>query len=150
MWNNIVDLLHHVSPALVALIGGSLILQRYFVRKANQAGLIDAIIKDLESLRTDSISYWSKDTVEDNKGELESLAHKLISAIRAIESDLKSYCKRYCPKRTDEFIQMMVDLNDACTGGKFQTAKRKADAGRVLPISNSISRIKSELRNQKL
>jgi hypothetical protein len=150
MWEKILDLLHHLSPSLVALIGGSLILQRYFVRKANEASLIEAIIKDLESLRADSISYWSTDPSDANKAELESLGQKIISAIRALESDLKAYSKRYCKKRYDEFVQMMVDVNDACTCGKFQTAKRKADSGRVLPVSNTISRVKSELRKQKL
>ena len=150
MWDKIGGFLHHVSPALLALVGGSLIVQRYFVRKANEANFIDAIIKDLEALKTDAISYWSKDPTPAEKSGLESLAQKIVGAVKALNADLRAYSKRYCPKRESEFAQLIVELSDACTGGHFQTVKRKADSGRVLPITNCICRIKLELRKRKL
>jgi hypothetical protein len=150
MWEKIGHFLYHVSPAVLALLGGSLVLQRYFITKANEANFIDAIIRDLESLKNDSISYWSRDASAENKSELEGLAQKIIGSVKALDADVKAYCRRYCAKRESELVQFMVELADACTGGHFQTAKRKADSGRVLPITNCISRIKLELRKRKL
>jgi hypothetical protein len=150
MWEKLGGLLYHVSPALLALVGGSLIVQRYFVTKSNEANFIDAIIKDLESLKTDTISYWSRAPTPTEKSELEVLAQKIVGAVRALDADLRAYSKRYCSKRESEFAQLIVELSDACTGGQFQTVKRKVDSGRVLPITNCISRIKLELRKRKL
>jgi hypothetical protein len=150
MLQHLATFLYHIAPALIALFGGSLILQKFFVSRANESNFIDALIKDLDLLRTDALKYWSKNATQEDKEERQAMEQQIVGTIKALTSELQFYAKRYCPKRFQELEGMATELNEACTGGDFQTTKRKAESGRTLTITNCISRIKSTLRQRKL
>lgn len=141
--------LYHVSPALVTVVLGALIVQRFFVSRANEAALIDTIETDLDQLRADALEYWNLEPTTKRKRDRASvLEQKIKGATKSLNSDLKYYAHRYNSKT--DFEALMMEVSDACTGGSFESATRTIEAGRYITIVNTVSRIKSELRRRKL
>lgn len=145
------EFLYHISPQLVAVILGGLLVQKFFVSRANEASLIDYLTKELDELRTDSLKYWNLNCESGNDNdtyEAQLLEQKMKGAIKSITSELSQYSKRY--RKKTNFDGLMVEVSDACTGGSFETAKRPRDRQRYLIVVNTINRVKSELRMGKL
>ena len=143
--------LYHISPALVTVTLGGFILQRFFVSRANEASLIDYLLKELDGLRSDALEYWNLDCKNGGtecKDKAQILEQKLKGAIRCLSSDLDHYSKRY--RKKADFRSLMVEVSDACTGGDFESVKRTCDRQRYLMVVNTINRVKTELRLGKL
>lgn len=56
--------LWHITPALVIVLGGGFLVNRFFVRKANLGLLVDRIATQLEVLSSDCAEYWCSDQSE--------------------------------------------------------------------------------------
>ena len=150
--------LYYVAPSLVGTITAALLtsvlIQKYFVSRANQAGVIDALIKDLETLRSDSLEYWMIDprdldeqTRRDKQEKLLFLGNKLKGAIRSLAGDLRFLSER---DNLRKFHDITASLLDACTGGTFESAGRAPDPGRYFIIVNAVNAAKSTIRRLKL
>lgn len=66
------DYLIYVLPqivgAIVGVIIGGIIVQRYWVRKANEAALIEYLITELTDLVDETLDYWSLDCTGTGSG----------------------------------------------------------------------------------
>jgi hypothetical protein len=149
--SSIGDFLYHISPALVTVVVGGFILQRFFVSRANEAALIDYFMKELDSLRADSLEYWNLDCKAGGpecREKAAILEQKMKGAIKSLSKELNQYSKHY--RKKIDFVALMVEVSDACTGGEFESIKRTRDRGRYLMVVNAIHRVKAELRLGKL
>jgi hypothetical protein len=148
----LLDFLYYISPALVTVLLGGFILQKFFISRANEAALIDFLIRELDELRTLSLEYWNLDCSKDGKNEKSQrarvLEQQIKGAIKSLTGELKYYSERYCKK--NDFPNLMVEVSDACTGGQFESAKKIADCSRYLVVVNTINRVKSELIRRKI
>jgi hypothetical protein len=143
--------LYQISPALVTVAFGGVLVQRFFVRRANEGAFIDLLIRDIEILRADSLEYWNTPNSPDSrKRRRQVLAQKMKGAIKSLSADLRFYCERYCVKHEKIFNELMAEISDACTGGSFESASAGTDSGRYLLIVNATNRLKSALHRQKL
>ena len=149
------DFLYHISPALVAVLGTGILVQKFFVSRANQASFIDFLIKELDELRIDSLGYWTLDCTEGEVADKEEkrarakfLEQKMKGSIKSLSGQFEYFSARY-DKKTD-FRALVGEVSDACTGGDFEVATKKADSSRYMVIINAINRIKSELLRKKL
>jgi len=147
--NKILDFLYHISPELIAVILGGIFIQLFFVRRANEAELINFLIKELDELRTDALEYWNLDCSKlDQKPRARILEQKIKGAFKSLASDLNHYSSRYHKKLEHE--KLMSEVADACTGGQFEGATRPSEPARYIMVINTINRIKSELMRRKL
>lgn len=141
-------LIWHVLPSATTVMFGGFILQRFFIRKSNASSFADSIIRELYSIRSDALEYW---TVNDqtNSRKLES---QLKGSILTVISDLDYYCQRYEVDRftRSKFELLEIALSDAVTGGEFEQKKRKANPERYLVIVNITNKVKSELQRTKI
>ena len=145
------DVLRLVAPSLVTVLLGAFFVQRFFVARANEASMIDFLIKELDELRTETLEYWTlpSDTKE-NKQRQTVLAQKIKGSIKGLFSDVGYFCHRYCSKKSTEMDKLLGEISDACTGGDFESANKKVDTGRYIIVINTINRVKSELLRRKL
>jgi hypothetical protein len=146
------EFLYHISPALIIVGIGACVVQRSFIKRANEASLIDHIVNELKQLEVVAVEYWNIPSGKkaEEKRSIELLAQRIKSSVKSIGSDVMIYCVKYCSKKTTEF-QILVDgLCEACTGGDFESQKKTVDCGRYLKVSNAINRLKSDLIRRKL
>jgi hypothetical protein len=138
----------HLLPTLTAITISGLLIQRFFVRKANASAFVDVIFKELQSLRSDAFAYWS--VVDADKDAL--LEAQLKGYIQTIFSDVEYYCMRYKIKEDTNqvLVNLCVSLADAVTGDDFEQANRKASTAKYLQILNIINKIRSEIQRTKL
>jgi hypothetical protein len=142
-----------VLPSLLTVTLGSLVAQRYFVKRANQALLIDSILNELRELRVLALEYWAMDGEEKkNAPRLIALSSQIKALLRSISADVTYICTHYKSPAglTTELSNLVLNVHDACTGGAFESAKKPVDSGRCLVISNGINNLKSTLRKLKL
>jgi hypothetical protein len=150
LWNLIV----YWSPSLVGVLVGGFIVQRYWVRKANESAIIDYLTKELSDLVDETLEYWSLDCAgttrraELNRLEARRLEPKIKGAIKSINSVLRHYCRRYCSDV--DFDPLMVEVNDACTGGNFEVSRRAADPHRFLTVVNATHRVREHLFERRV
>lgn len=146
------NFLYHISPALVTVGLGAYVVQRFFVSRANQAALIDLLVRRLEAIQADSLEYWNLpcDSDANKQHERLVLAQKIKGAIFSTNSDMRFYCARYCSHSAAQMAELMCAVLDTCTGGDFESSKKQPDAARYLAITNAINRVRSELFKQKL
>ena len=78
------------------------------------------------------------------------LAQKIKGMIKSLSADCNYYSDRYCKRKSAELQRLLVEVSDACTGGDFESTRKKADPGRYILIVNAINRVKSELHRRKL
>jgi hypothetical protein len=78
------------------------------------------------------------------------LEQKIKGAIKSISADCNYYCDRYCKCKSGELHNLLVEVSDACTGGDFESTKKKIETGRYILVVNAINRVKSELHRRKL
>jgi len=145
------EFLWHVSPALVTVAIGAFALQKFFVRRANASSFVDAVIKDLEILKSDALEYWNIDPSHENlRPRCSVLEQKLKGAIKGICSDITYFCSKY--RKTDHLAlqNLLVDVADAATGGDFESQSRKPAPSRYIHIVNAINNLRSQLLMTKL
>jgi len=152
-----------IPPAVSVFVGG-IIIQRYFVRKSNQASFIDHIITELSDLRKDSLEYWSTSTTPDNEKNIKHLENRIKGLTHSILSDLnyfkqradskfwlwRFFYKTNPSKESTTYIVEMLDVYDICTGGDFESTKHSIDESKYFEICSSISKVKSELFKIKI
>lgn len=147
--NDCLKFLYHISPQVISVLIAGLIFQRYFVARSNESAFIDYLVEGLDELRSDALEYWNLEiSPRTNREKGRILEQKIKGAIKSLTSELRNYSNRYC-KRID-FVPLMTEVADACTGGQFESASRAPDSGRCLPVVNSIHRVKWELMRRKL
>ena len=151
-------------PPVFSIILGGLVVQRFFARRANQAAFVDHIIKELGELRDNSLQYWALAAASDNREKIKTLEAQIKGRVLSLTSDLRCFAKEHrsicqCAlnwvRRVQnhegpEYLVTMLSLFDICTGGDFETEQHKADPSKYLPISSTISKVKSELLRLKL
>jgi len=141
--------LYHISPALVAVVLGGLVVNRFFVRRANRARLIECLCDDIAKLLSDCADYWSVDYSAEMKADHWVREARIKGAIVRLNSDIQLLCQKYGIK-TPDFCPLILELQEHCTGGEFESCRRKADRARYLRIVNSAKTITSELRRKNL
>ena len=142
-------LLWHIAPSIVTVVVGGLLLQRFFVRKANQAALIDALVKQMDQIQQDSLEYWNLDAaVESNWARSSLLEQKIKGLLRALNADVDYFINKHGGAVL--FNKLMVILHDGCSGGDFESKSRKIEATRYLMVVNAVSNLKSALMRNKL
>jgi hypothetical protein len=160
-----------ITPSLTTVVVGGFFIQRFFVRRANQAAFIDHIVKELGELRDNSLEYWACTLTAENRDDVKLLEAKIKGRVQSLMSDLnyfrhlhkpcyqrlrKWFCRTFRSNeagQTDDgpsYIVAMLNVYDACTGGDFETDQHNADATKHLSICSSISKVKSELLRVKL
>jgi hypothetical protein len=141
--------LYHVAPALVTVLLGSFIVQRFFLSRTNEAHFIDSLISRLSDLQEDVLEYWNNDRRDSEKKERSNvLEQKIKGGIKGLAADFGYYSRRYSGK--SEFIDPLVDLTDACTGGDFESQARKPDTTRYIFVVNAVNKLRSKLLRRKL
>jgi hypothetical protein len=140
----------YISPPIAGVIVGALIIQRYWVSRANESTLIGYLAKQLDDLVDETLEYWSLDWSGDKKIDEENrrrarvLEQRIKGAIKNLTSALIQYSKLYC--KNVDFTPLMVEVSDACTGDAFETDdKRGPDRGRYLTIVNAAHRVRWQL-----
>ena len=97
------------------------------------------------------LEYWNLAAdCKENKQRQNLLAQKIKGNLRALTSDVNYFCGRYCNKIGSKMTKLLTNLHDACTGGDFESNKKKADSQRYIIIVNAINDVKSELHRRKL
>lgn len=141
-------LIWHLLPALTTVVISGILIQRFYVRRANASAFVDNILKELQILRSDSISYW---TVKE-EGKDSILTSQMKASIQTIYSDLNYYCEQYKLKHNMKLIfeNKLILLSDAATGGNFEQKSRKLDSSRCYKIVNAVNALRSELHKTKI
>lgn len=143
--------LYLVSPALVSLGIGGFTIQRIFIRRANAATFVDAIIKELEVLKEDALKYWNIDPNDDDGKECHVLEQRIKGSIKSIYADIQHLCVKYWDTKTKEELDvLMVDVAHRTTGGDFESKNRKPDPVRYMYVVNTINEMRSRLMMTKL
>jgi len=156
MWTDVVwfltklgGYLVYISPPVFGVIVGGYVIKRYWVRRENESILIEYFARELDDLVDETIDYWTIDCKKDDESRQRAriLESKIKGAIKNLNAALIEYSKRYCKKV--DFIQLMVEVNDACTGGTFETAKRGPEFGRYLTVVNATHRVRWQLFDRR-
>jgi hypothetical protein len=140
-----------IVPPLITVGLGAYVAQRFFVSRANEGAMVDFMVRDLRELQSDALEYWTlaADTPENKQRQI-ILAQKIKGMIKSLSADSNYYCARYCKCKSGELQNLLVEVADACTGGEFESVRKKIDTGRYILIVNAINRVKSELHRRKL
>jgi hypothetical protein len=112
--------------------------------------MIDSIFKELDNLKEDSIKYWMMDLSKDAdmRHEAKLLEVKIKATILGVSGSINHFGTKYSPKGP---LKTLVDgISGACSGGDFESAKRKAMPEMIHGICNSINQLKSQLLQYKL
>ena len=153
-WAGLGDYLRHVSPALLGVLLGGFIVQRYWIRRANEAAFIEYLSRELSDLVDETIEYWSLDCqaktedYQSNRRTSRKLEQKIKASIKNLNSLLLNYAERYCKKIA--FTPLMEEVLHACTSGKFETLARAADTDRFLMVINATHRVRMKLLERKV
>jgi hypothetical protein len=144
------DYLMYVSPPVVGVIVGGVVIQRYWISRANESTLIKYLAKELDDLVDETLEYWSLDCSgdkkidEENRQRARMLEQRIKGAIRNLNAALIRYSRRYC--KNVDFTSLMVEVSDACTGDEFETVtKRGPDRGRYLTVVNAAHHVRWQL-----
>lgn len=141
--------LYHISPALVAVLLGSFIIQKFFVSRAHEAEFIDDLVERLSDLEADALEYWNIDSSDSGQGNrAKVLEQKIKGAIKGLAADLQYYSTRY--RRKQKFTESLSELSDACTGGDFESRSKKPDSARYIFVINATSKLRSLLLHRKM
>jgi len=143
-----------IVGSLVGVIVGGVIVQRYWMSRANEATLINYLTKELDDVVDETLLYWSLDCSGDTKKDEETrqqarmLEQKIKGALHNLGSVLADYSQRYC--KHVNFTKLMADVHDACMGGTFEGVKRPPDRGRYLKVVNTTHHVRAELFNRRV
>jgi len=145
----LLDFLYHISPALVAVALGGLLVNRFFVRKANLGALVDRVCNSLDGLRDDCASYWTQDFTDAKKTDLDVLEAKIKGSVLHINTIVHLIEEKY-GNVPPAMCERILELQDACTGGDFESRKRKADKIRFMRIAACINKLTAHLQRLKI
>lgn len=142
----------HVLPALVVVGAGGFLVNRFFVRKANHALLVDRVCGQLELLSADCAEYWSSDQKNlgcSKSGPLEARIKGRVLHVSAVVGLAE---KKYPSKAVQSGLasESLLDLQHRCTGGDFEVSDRKANRAQYLQIVNAINRLSGYMLSRKL
>lgn len=144
-------ILWHLLPSILTLCIGGVLIQRYFIRRCNSSSFVDAVLKDLEILKSDSLEYWNLGTSNKDKQRRLILAQKIKGAIRHLNADTKYLGGKYFSSRKPpDFVGLLANISDAATGGDFESQAPMGDPSRYLLIVNSVGELRSVLLSAKI
>jgi len=136
------SLLWHIAPAMVIVIGGTLIIQRFHVKRANLESIADSIIKDLDLLQNDAFDYWNTPVRKRNDADL--IAQRIKSTLRKISAKTYILIEKY--KTGSESLEpSLLELHDKVTGGDFESQNRNPSSTQYFEITNAINSTMKEL-----
>ena len=148
-----------VLGQVIVMFAGAVIVQSYFVRRANQAAMVDYLVGRLNAINEEVLEYWANPIGEPALKQ----AQKVKGSLKSISEEIRMFLHRYNSKfgrlarlglvgsRRDAggtealSMSMVLDLLDACTGGKFECKDAEPEPGRYLRIVNETNRIKRSL-----
>jgi hypothetical protein len=139
----------HIAPAILTLIGGGLLLNWYFAGRANLGALVERICDCLDQLRDDCGVYWSDNCETDNPASNRILETKIKSGVCQIAALIGLVAEKR-PPFSSQTRTLLADLNDACTGGDFESVGRKRDVKRLMRIVSTCGKISVELQRLKI
>ena len=162
-----------VGPSLTTVALSGVLVQRFFVRRANQAAFVDYIVSELRDLRADALDYWAKSLSVDNHDQVKQLEVRIKGRVHSLVSELTFFGRwqtslwrrtmswisekwpEWMPKGGvaqggPKYLVAMLELYDACTDGDFETEEHQANPAKYFPICSTISAVKSELFRTKL
>lgn len=144
--------LWHVAPALVIVFGGGFLVNRFFVRKANLAILVDRISAQLETLAGECAEYWCSEQEHLGKEKAPILEAKIKGRILHLRTLLRVAEQKYRPRARSgsSFDDEILGLQQACTGGDFEVATRTADRKQFLRAVNAIHQLNASVLQGKL
>lgn len=155
-WNYLVYISPPTVGALTGVLLGGIMVQRYWVKKSNESLIIEYLAKELSDLVDETLEYWSldcQDTAgkpEENRQQARKLEQKMKGAIKNLHSMLRQYSERYRKRGQADFTSLMAEVNDACTGGDFEGAKRPPDRDRFLVVVNATHRVRWQLLQRRV
>ena len=138
-----------IAPTLFTLALGGYFLNKFFIRRANMAGSIDLLCKKMELLSDECALYWSQDYSNTKCSEFKIHEAKIKGLLTQMNSDIAFIGKEYGVP-VSKMPTMLIELNDLCTGGLFETKKRKADTNRYLKIVNFLGDVSAIIRHNKI
>ena len=101
----LVETLRIIAPPLLTVVFGAYVAQRYFCSRANEAVMVDFLIRELHEVQKDALEYWALPAdSKENKQHQTVLAQKIKGAIKSISADANYYCQRYCKSKGRESI----------------------------------------------
>ena len=139
----------HVLPVIVAAVLGGIVINRFFVRKSNVAALVDRACNRLDELRQINAKYWIHNYSTRRAKDLEEIEARIKSEILHIQSLIRVIKNKY-GHIPDCMDQKVLNLQDVCTGGDFESKSRKADKKRYMRIVRTINALSVELQQLKL
>jgi hypothetical protein len=149
----LVGLAEKTVPSVLGVLVGALItgyfLNKYFVRRANIAALVERICDELDALRDDCGEYWSAD-YDDAKADVAALLESKIKARNLYLGGMVALAAIKHKQAPDDLRVQLFKLMDHCTGGLFESKQRKADRRRYMKIVSSINKIAVELQKFKI
>ena len=161
-------------PPLTTVIGGGVLVQRFFVGRANQAAFVDHIVEELCELRNDALDYWAKTLTDETRDIVKQLEARIKGRVHSLVSDMNFFRKiekpihqralrwlhgkmLFCfrnpnPNYNDgpSYLIAMLDVYETCTDGDFETDDHQAEPSKYFAICSTISAVKSELLRVKL
>lgn len=146
--------LYHIAPAIVGVLFGGWLVQRHWIRKANESSIIEYLAEELNDLVDDTLLYWSLDCsgtgkeAEAARKQAVQLAAKIKAGSHNLNVVLRSYSEKYCKKIS--FTSLWEEVHDACTGGNFESANRGADPHRFARVVNSTHRVRWQLFERRV
>ena len=173
MCNEIPEVVRLVVPSLTTVFVGGVLVQRFFVRRANQAIFVDYMFKELGELRNDALEYWTQTVSDETRDKIKQMEAKIKGRVHSLVSDLNFFrkiqksrymrllfwifdrllkcCQKAQPgKQGPGYLTAMLEVHAACTDGDFETEQHRADSSKYFPICSTISAVKSELLRIKL
>lgn len=141
----------HLLPAVVAIGIGGFWLNRFFVRKANLASLVDRSCNSIEGLVKKCAEYWTSNYSVEEATKSALLEAEIKATVLHINTLVNLIAKKYArSKITEETCKLILDLQNHCTGGLFETQRRKSDRIRMVRIISVANKLTEDLHMLKL
>jgi hypothetical protein len=145
------------GPEMAAAIVGSLVevalgwylLTLYFVRKADLTAVIARACDGLDELKKDCAKYWLRSAEELKQPKRTLLEAKIKTGVLAVTS-YTIHIRGHYGNVPDDARSKILDLQEACTGGDFETVGRPSNPGRYMRIVNTAHEVQRELHALKL
>jgi hypothetical protein len=131
---------------VISLLIGSYLLPRHFQTRSQRNKAVDDLKKAFDALKSTCIEYWSVSVTKDNRVEIQTTEQKLKAELKSLDRQVQDLCKT--PQHKTEVQKFMVDVMDACTGGKFEAARRPADSTRCEWVGRAIDAVRSAISDK--
>lgn len=138
-----------IVGALVEVLLGWFLLTWYFSRRNDLGVIVGQIGELLDGLSKDSAEYWLQDTAVLTPKDRILLEARIKAGVLQVLSWTIVIRGNYS-KVPDTVRHKIARLQDACTGGDFETNGRLAERGRYVRIVNLAHEIQRDLYELKL